>query len=247
MALIWFRADLPRAQAIQHWRGPHATLVARTPGIDEYRQHHLDRDAPGLWPTHEGIDTVIAPERRIDGVPEVTFEGLLSPLKAMPQNRHTYRDEASFLARTLLYLTGPGGGRWLADTDETRVGFRAVALLRRRAGGGFWSFRRWVNDRFGPALAAAPGILELRTLTFLPWWRLLWNTPGVAHDNPPGERYHAAIVIGATDRQALAGALGSPGVVATVDDQRRRCAAIHADAVAGTYIYRRGGRPLLPP
>jgi hypothetical protein len=244
MALIWFRADIPRAQAVAHWRGHHASLVATTPGIDEYRQHHLERDAPGLWPAHDGIDTAIAPGWRLDGVPEVTFAGALSPLKAVLHNRHTARDEASFLARTLLYLTGPGGGRWLAGDDDARVGLRAVALLRRRPETGFASFRRWVNDGIGPALAAAPGVRELRTLAFLPWWRRAWNTPGVAHDNPPAGRYHAAIVIGAADRAALVDALASPPVAATVEEQRHHCAAIHAHVVAHTHVYRRGGQPV---
>jgi hypothetical protein len=87
--------------------------------------------------------------------------------------------------------------------------------------------------------------LELRTHAFLPHTKLLWWSPGVAHDNPPHRRYHAAIVLGAADRGALDGIMASPVVAATLDDQPANCLALHAYAVDNTYTLVRDGRKLL--
>jgi len=86
----------------------------------------------------------------------------------------------------------------------------------------------------GAALDQAPGVTELRTHAFLPYSRFAWPTPGVAHDNPPHRRYHAAVVIGAADRDALDAALRSPTVQATGEAQAKHCLALHAYAVEQT-------------
>ena len=43
---------------------------------------------------------------------------------------------------------------------------------------------------------------ELRTQTFLPWDKRLWDTPNVAHDNPHDQRFHASLILGFTDTAA---------------------------------------------
>lgn len=243
--LLWLRRDLPRKRALAYWRGPHAELVARTPGFREYRQHHFEPANPGLWPELPGVGTAIPPARRIDGMPEATFDGALAVLRPQPRRQDIFAGEANVFERSLLHLTGPRGGRHHRDEDA-RAGFRTVVLLRRRDGVGARAFRGWVNNALGPALADAPGMAEVRTQVFLPWMRQLWETPDVAHDNPPAERFHASIVLGAADRPTLEAALAAPAVSATREGQRGHCAAVHAYAVAETYVFCRDGRPTLP-
>ena len=79
--LLWMRTDQPRQQGMDHWKGPHSKIISATPGMEEYRQIHLAEENPGLWPAVSGVETVIPAERRIDGVAEVTFTYLLSPLR----------------------------------------------------------------------------------------------------------------------------------------------------------------------
>ncbi|HTN62331.1 MAG TPA: hypothetical protein VL147_12395, partial [Devosia sp.] len=74
--------------------------------------------------------------------------------------------------------------------------------LRRRQGVSAGAFRKFVNDKFAPALAGVAPLTELRTQTFLPWVKALWNTPNVAHDNPADQRFHAAVVLGFADSAA---------------------------------------------
>ena len=86
--------------------------------------------------------------------------------------------------------------------------------------------------------------LELRTHAFLPYTEALWWTPGVAHDNPPHRRYHAAIVLGAANRGALDATIASPEVTVTQDDQAANCLALHTYAVDNTYAVVRDGQKL---
>src|SRR5438552_10675462 len=78
--LLWMRTDQPRQQGMDHWKGPHSKIISATPGMEEYRQIHLAEGNPGLWPAISGVETVIPAERRIDGVAEITFTSVLSPL-----------------------------------------------------------------------------------------------------------------------------------------------------------------------
>src|SRR5439155_239089 len=78
---LWMRTDRPRQQGMDYWKGPHSKIISATPGIEEYRQIHLAENNPGLWPAIDGVETVIPAERRIDGVAEVTFTSVLSPLR----------------------------------------------------------------------------------------------------------------------------------------------------------------------
>jgi hypothetical protein len=249
--LLWLRSDLDRDAAREYWRGAHARCVARVSGMYEYRQLHFSAHDHGFWPGPPGIATRIPPEWRIDGMPEVTFaRALPSPRSAFEAARHVFPDEANAFDRVLMHLTGPSGGRRLSGGGAAPVGARAVVLLRRRPGVRPALLKAFVHGTLGPALAGAPGTVELRTHTFLPYSWLLWRTPGVAHDNPAHRRYHAAVVLGAADRTALDAVLRSPELSATRRTQARHCVAMHAYAVEETVVVVQDGAPepgLMPP
>jgi hypothetical protein len=240
--LLWLRSDLDRDAARDHWRGPHARCVARVRGIHEYRQLHFSERDHGFWSAPAGVATRIPADWRIDGMPEVAFaRALPSPRLALDAIRHVFPDEANAFHRVLGHFTGPHGGRWFAVGDAVPAGARAVALLRRRPGVRPTAFNAFVHDLLGPALARASGTLELRTHSFLPYSWVLWRTPGVAHDNPPHRRYHAAVVLGAADRAALNDVLRSPQLGATGPAQAKHCVAVHAYAVEETVAVVRDG------
>jgi hypothetical protein len=244
--LQWLRADLPREEALAYWRGPHARLVAEVPHLDEYRQHHFSPEDHGFWPGPPGVGTRVPADWRIDGMPEVAFAGALAPFMAIGRRVWAvYQDESKFIDRIHAYLTGPGGGRWFRGGHDEHVGARAVVLIRRRRDVRFSAFRSFVYEVLGPALDRAPGMLELRAHVFLPYLKAMWWTPGVAHDNPPHRRYHAAVVLGAADRRALDASMASPEVSATRNAQAAHCLALHAYAVDNTYLIVRDGRKLL--
>ena len=153
--LLWMRTDQPRQQGMDHWKGPHSKMISVTPGFEEYRQIHLAEDNPGLWPPTSGVETVIPAERRIDGVAEVTFTSLLSPLRGRKQTKLAYKDEVNVFRRTLLYTGPPYSGRWydLSADPGRRWEHEALIYLRRREGVKTGAFRRFLRDELVPALA----------------------------------------------------------------------------------------------
>jgi hypothetical protein len=243
--LLWMRTNQPRQQGMDHWKGPHSKIISATPGMEEYRQVHLSENNPGLWPAVSGVETAIPTERRIDGVAEITFTSLLSPLRGRKQTRLAYKDEVNVFRRTLLYAGPPYSARWygVAGPGE-KAGARSLIYLRRREGVKTGAFRTFLNDQLVPAIVATGAVMELRTQVFLPWIERLWDTPNVAHDNPTDQRFHASLILGFNDRDVMRAFFAS-GEIATLSGRLSEFAsAAHAYEVTEALTYVRDGKIL---
>jgi hypothetical protein len=243
--LLWMRTDQPRQRGMDHWRGPHSKIISATPGMEEYRQIHLAENNAGLWPAVSGVETVIPAERRVDGVAEITFASLLSPLRGRKQTRLAYKDEINVFRRTLLYAGPPNSARWYnVAGPDTKVGARSLIYLRRREGIKTGAFRRFLTNELVPALVKTGALRELRTQVFMPWIEKLWDTPNVAHDNPPDQRFHASLMLGFADTDAMRAFFGS-GELATLSGKLREfVSALHAYEVSEALTYVKDGNIL---
>jgi hypothetical protein len=236
------RTDQPRQQGVDYWKGPHSKIISVTPGFEEYRQIHLAENNPGLWPATSGVETVIPADRRIDGVAEVTFTSALSPLRGRKQTRLAYRDEVNVFRRTLLYAGPPYSARWYDMAGP--VGARSLIYLRRREGVKTGAFRTFLSHELVPALVKTGALRELRTQVFMPWFKRLWDTPNVAHDNPTDQRFHAALILGFTDPNALR-AFFDGGEIATLSGKLPEfVSAVHAYEVTEALTYVKHGKVL---
>jgi len=223
---------------MDYWKGPHSGIISTTPGLEEYRQIHLAEDNPGRWPATDGVETTIPVDRKIDGVAEVTFQSALSPLQGRKQTQLAFEDEINVFRRTLLYAGPPNTSRWydVAAPGEA-VGARTLIYLRRRDGVGAGEFRKFVKKQLVPALVATGVMKELRTQTFLPWNKKLWDTPNVAHDNPSDQHFHASLILGFTDADARDASF-SGSVLENLSNQLAPLAsAIHAYDVSSALTY----------
>ncbi|MDA1361375.1 hypothetical protein O1R50_17230 [Glycomyces luteolus] len=242
---LWVRTDRPRREGMDYWKGPHSGIISATPGLEEYRQIHLAEANRGLWPATDGVETAIPPDRRIDGLAEVTMKSLLSPLSGRKQTKLAYADEVNVFRRTLLYLGPPNSARWYdvaAPGRQPRS--RALIYLRRREGVSTARFRRHFSETLVPALAGAGELSELRTQVFMPWSERLWNTPSVAHDNPVEARFHASLVLGFTDEEARRAFFASDAVARASAGLAVFASAVHAYDVAEALTFVQGGRIL---
>ena len=240
--LLWVRTDQPRQTRMDYWRGPHSKIISATPGLQEYRQNHLAEVNPGLWPATVGVETDIPVERKIDGVAEVTFRSLLSPLLGRKQTQLAYEDEINVFRRTLLYAGLPNSSRWYEVAEPgQKAGARALIFLRRKDGVRAGAFRKLINKELEPALVGTGVLRELRTQTFLPWNAKLWNTPNVGHDNPADQRFHASLILGFTDAQERAGFFHGREVESLSNTLAPLTSAIHAYDVSAALTYVKDG------
>ena len=240
--LLWMRTDQPRQTGMDHWKGPHSKIISATPGLEEYRQIHLAEVNPGLWPATPGVETEIPVERKIDGVAELTFHSLLSPLRGRKQAKLLFKDEANVFRRTLLYTGLPNSSRWyeVAAPGE-EVGARALIYLRRKDRVGASDFRKLINKQLVPALVRTGVLKELRTQSFLPWYKKLWNTPNVAHDNPVDQRFHASLILGFTGAQQRTGFFHIREIESLSNTLAPLASAIHAYDVSAALTYVKDG------
>lgn len=243
--LLWMRTDQPRQQGMDHWKGPHSKIISATPGFEEYRQIHLAETNPGLWPAIRGVETVIPAERRIDGVAEVTFTSVLSPLRGRKQTRLAYQDEVNVFRRTLLYAGPPYSARWYGVAGPgDKAGARSLIYLRRRDGVSTRAFRRFLTGELVPPLVKTGALRELRSQVFMPWIERLWDTPNVAHDNPTDQRFHASLILGFADVDAMGAFFGS-GEIATLSGRLPAfVSAVHAYEVTEALTYVQDGKIL---
>jgi hypothetical protein len=243
--LLWIRSDKPRQDGMDYWKGPHSQIIAATPGLEEYRQIHLNEHNPGSWPAIAGVETEIPADRKVDGVAEVTFRSALSPLLGRKQTQMAFADEVNVFRRTLLYAGVPGWSHWHnVGGSAAIVGARSLIYLRRKPTVGAGAFRAFLNKEFVPALAAIGALTELRTQAFLPWAEILWDTPKVAHDNPKDQQFHASLILGFADPQARAAFYASAEVARLSSTLAEQLAAIHAYNVSAALTYVEKGQRL---
>ena len=241
--LLWIRADQPRQQGMDYWKGPHSKIISATPGFEEYRQIHLAETNPGLWPDVGGIETAIPADRRIDGVAEVTFTSVLSPLLGRKQTRLAYKDEVNVFRRTVLYAGPPYSARWYDVAGPAgKAQARALIYLRRKDGTG--AFRRFLHGELVPALAETGELRELRTQVFMPWNQRFWNTPNVAHDNPINQRFHASLILGFADTATLHAFFAGDAVKKGSARLAEFVSAVHAYEVSEALTYVKNGKAL---
>jgi hypothetical protein len=240
--MLWVRNDQPRQTGLDYWKGPHSKIISASPGLDEYRQTHLAEANPGLWPATPGVETAIPSGRKIDGVAQVTFQSVFSALAGGEQNKLAFKDEINVFRRTLMYLGLPNWARWYeVGRKGDKAGSRVLVYLRRRDGVSGSNFRRFINADLSPKLVATGALKELRTETFLPWSKGLWNTPSVAHDNPADQRFQASIMLGFASAEEQAAFFASSKLADLSALLGRFASAAHAYQVSEALTFVRDG------
>ncbi|MBS4761526.1 hypothetical protein KG089_02240 [Carnobacteriaceae bacterium zg-ZUI252] len=200
--LLWMRQDKLRQEGMDYWSGPHSQIIAASPGLLEYRQQHLSETQYNFWPSAEGLDTQVSDDRRIDGIAEVTFGNMLSPIAGRKQTALAFQDEINVFRRTLMHMGFPFSSRWFKTFDTNVTQLRDVLYVRRKDGISSRAFKKMIHDHLAGHLADLSDVTEVRTQVYMPWHKATWNTPNVAHDNPKKDHLHASIIVGFANEES---------------------------------------------
>ena len=69
----WWRKDIPLEVSYQYWQDVHSIMVARVPGIYQYRLFHLAPNRQDLWSAIDGINYTLPDADQPHGVTEMLF------------------------------------------------------------------------------------------------------------------------------------------------------------------------------
>lgn len=244
--LLWMRTDQPRQDGMNRWKGPHAKIISANKGLWEYRQIHFEDKNQGLWQDISGVETQIPAERKIDGVADVTLKGFLSIFRGGKQNKLAHQDEVNIFKRTILYAAFPKNSKWykVASSDEF-IPTRSMVFIRKREGVKDRDFQKFVNEELTPALANMGILKELRNKVYNPWKQSQWNTPNVAHDNAPEVQFHASLILGFGNQDAMNAFFKSDELKSLSGRIAMFCSAVHAYEVAETLTFIKNGKEIV--
>ena len=202
LILLYMKNDKPRQEYMNYWKGPHAKIIAASPQLFEYRQLHLSDIDHSFWPIYKNIKTKISLDRRVDGIAEVTYKNTISPIFGLKQTQLAFKDEINLFRRTLIHMGLPWSSKWFNLNNKNETELRDVIFIQRKANASKKDFKNYINNDLSEKISSLPGITEYRTQTYLPWHKITWNTPNVAHDNPKEEHLHASIIVGFENKEA---------------------------------------------
>ena len=78
----------------------------------------------------------------------------------------------------------------------------------------------------------------------MPWIERLWDTPNVAHDNPTDQRFHASLILGFADADAMRAFFGREAIATLSGKLPEFVDAIHAYEVTEALTYVSAGKIL---
>ena len=244
--LLWMRTDKARQAGMDRWKGPHSQIIAANKGLWEYRQIHFAENNTGLWQPINGVETTIAPNRKIDGVADVTLKNLFSIFRGKKQNKLAYADEVNLFKRTILYAAFPKNSRWynVAEAD-TKIEASAMVFFRIKEGVSDKDFKKFINDELTPTLANSGMLKELRNKAYNPWKQKQWNTPNVEHDNDKTVQFQASLMLGFTDKNGMETFFNSEEIRKLSERIATYCSAVDAYEIFETITFVKDGKKLL--
>ena len=243
--LLWMRTDKPRQVGMDRWKGPHSQIISANKGLLEYRQIHFSENNIGLWQPINGVETTIPANRKIDGIADVTLKNIFSIFRGKEQNKLAFKDEVNIFKRTLMYASLFGASRWYnVNPANEKINSRSMVFFRTKEGISEKEFNDFITEELTPILANMGVLKELRRKVYMPWKEKQWDTPNVLHDNSKEVQFHASLVLGFTNRDAMDMFFKSNDIKKLSDRLSRFCSAIHAYEIDETLTYIKDGKKL---
>lgn len=242
--LLSQRDTLTRDEFRRYWQDVHGPLAARLPGLDSYRQLHLE-PARGWWPLPPLADDKADDADRVDGIAELSFRGTAGLGEYGMRGQIVQADEQNAFRRSVRYLADErSAGLWAMPPPTSSSGFTLVALLRRNLGVDPEAWRAWVHDELVRTWALDGSLQRLRvsTLNERDNTRNHELSAFVDHDAPLPRQYQAVLELGFADALAARRFFAGRAFADTASSQATRLRCAHVYRLLQAPVMVRNGR-----
>lgn len=249
--LLSRRENLDPADFRRFWQDVHGPLAARLPGLDYYRQIHVEPD-PGWWPVASTVNVEPAESDRIDGIADMSFASAEQMMAYGKWAHYTREDEQNLFRRSVRYLADPLlPGRCAGEDDEPEKvsaaeSLRLLVLVRRQTAASREGFDSFIA-RLAACLAGGEGIRRAKVLRF----RERDNTrnhelsQNVDHDTPSHRQYDASIEAAFDDAFAARRFFSTAGFSTCIAEQASWFKDLHVYRIIDAPIMVAGARMTL--
>ncbi|WP_431236264.1 SMP-30/gluconolactonase/LRE family protein (plasmid) [Mycolicibacterium psychrotolerans] len=245
MVLTRTRPTAPDDECMAYWRGPHAQAAAHVHGVADYRMHYLRSPSHGIGLPADGA-AATPPQEPIAAIAEMVFAHPLALLAVARHHAQVSAHGRAVIERRQALITGVHA-RWEhPGAAGIATGFRAVVMLRRRAGVDHQRAASALSTGLGEALWSTPAVTEVRIhlIKAAPTW--VANTCCDDFDRGEDRDVHASVIVSARDESALRRSLNSAAVSRLHPELSAMFDTIHTYPVDATDILRRDNRPAVP-
>jgi alkylhydroperoxidase/carboxymuconolactone decarboxylase family protein YurZ len=246
--LLWKRQGISLELFDDYWRNVHGPVCARLPGQYQYWQLHVAHSTPSLWPAIQGIDFTSSEETQFDGIAELSFRTDADRTTWFTAAGILMDDEQNLFRKAIGYNTSVGNSITYVDGIDLGdpngpLGIPKLHVMVKKADGvTAAAFRDHLRGNFASAVSASPQVLKFRLHLFEEVDASRPDAPGVAHNEPPEENYHAAFEIAFGSREERDRFFASPEYTAAVKNlpQFVKQLRVFPERSAYTFVY--GGR-----
>ncbi|MBD3884493.1 EthD domain-containing protein [Phormidium tenue FACHB-886] len=231
----WWRKDVPLEVSYRYWRDVHSVMVARTPGLYQYRLLHL---APvwALRSTTAETDSTLAEVDQPHGVAETLFltKADQQTFGNSPLNtQYIFKDEQNLCDRNATLSAVGNNAHTFVDrlNDPTLNGephFPSFMLcFQQREAIDTAQFRQYLVEQLAEPWSQQPAVKRLR-LHLLEPYRDQENSPCVSHDWAKEKHYQAWMELVVDRQDSLESLLQS-------NEQPQFIRAIHSFPIVAYY------------
>jgi EthD domain len=245
--LLWKRRGISLDLFDDYWRNVHGPVCARLPGQFQYWQLHVAHNERGLWPEAPGIHYDCTDENQFDGIAELSFRSAADRNTWFRAAGILMDDEHNLFRKAIGYNTSPGNSRTYVDgipvgDPNGPVGIPKMhAMVKKADGASVADFRRYMTDRFAPALAKSSLVLKFRMHLFEEVDASRPDAAGVAHSEPAHENYQGAFEIAFSDRLEMESFFASPEYTMAVENQAKYVKQIGVFPERSAYTFVQNG------
>jgi alkylhydroperoxidase/carboxymuconolactone decarboxylase family protein YurZ len=246
--LLWKRQGISLELFDNYWRDVHGPVCSRLPGQYQYWQLHVAHSGASVWPAIPGIDFTCPEENQFDGIAELSFRSDADRTTWFTSAGILMDDEQNLFRKAIGYNTSFGNSVTYVDGIEVGdpngpLGLPKFHVMVKKAdGANVASFRDYLRGTFAPTLSASPSVLKFRLHLFEEVDASRPDAPGVAHNEPPEQNYHAAFEIAFASREEMDRFFASSQYATAVKSlsQHVKQMRVFPERSAYTFVY--GGR-----